>query len=172
MPVNKFGEAIQNPPHSFVIIGVDPGSASAAYTVFRFDAESQKWKITPHKLDDYSKLRDSIRFAIKTVELEHVAVFHEEPKGLAWKGRNQGVGSTIKFAEHIGVVRGLLIGLNVARYPVLPATWMRRLNCLTKGDKKITAEAARQRFPAVKIINRTADSVLIGHYGRLFLFGK
>lgn len=77
-----------------------------------------------------------------------------------------GVTSAFTFGRSYGFLRGLLTALKVPYREVSPQTWQRSLSCLSGGDKNKTKQAAQQRWPAMKITHRNADSLLIAEYAR------
>jgi len=92
----------------------------------------------------------------------------ERPAGLPPKaeGRKQGIGSSMKFATGVGRVEGVLAGMQIPYQTRLPTQWMKAMQCLTKGDKKISTAAARRLFPKLKFPNYAAEAVLICEYAR------
>jgi hypothetical protein len=48
-----------------------------------------------------------------------------------------------------------------------PQRWMKRLDCMTGGDKNVTKDKAIKMFPNVKVTHAVADSLLIAKYCEL-----
>ena len=78
----------------------------------------------------------------------------------------QGVSSTFKFGQHYGLLRGLLVALQIPREFPTPQTWQKALGCLTGGDKNVSKAKAAQLWPDIKWTHATADAALIAEYGR------
>lgn len=139
-----------------IIIGIDPG-ASGGIAIMR-PIGAVGWSIEPHKMpdveDDICELLAATtapRFAF----LERVAA---RPK--------QGVSSVFKFGKHYGLLRGLLVALQIPREFPTPQAWQKALGCLTRGDKNVSKAKAAQLWPEIKWTHATADAALISEYGR------
>jgi len=79
-----------------------------------------------------------------------------------------GVKSAFTFGKWVGYLEMVLIVNGIPFDSVKPQEWMTFLNCMTKGDKNVTKSKAQMLYPewADKITLRTADALLIAHYGR------
>ena len=49
---------------------------------------------------------------------------------------------------------------------VAPMFWQAKLNCLTKGDKNVTKNKAKELWPETRWTHAIADAALIAEYGR------
>ena len=81
------------------------------------------------------------------------------PRGNSGK-TGQGLASTAKFSKSVGRLEGLLCGMGLDHRIVSPQKWMRALDCMTKGDKRITRNLAIKMYPKLK-------PILICHYGEM-----
>lgn len=84
----------------------------------------------------------------------------------------QGIASTFKFGESYGKLKGILETLEISYKEVLARVWQKQMNCLTKGDKKVTHKKAKQLFPEIanKITHKNADALLIAKYCQMISF--
>ncbi len=82
----------------------------------------------------------------------------------------QGVASTFKFGTSYGLLRGILAALLIPRRFVAPTVWQRAMGIgVVKGEKKVAKkrrhkELAQELYPDLKVINATADALLIARY--------
>ena len=83
----------------------------------------------------------------------------------------QGLGSTWKFGQHYGMLRGILAALGWSHELIRPQRWQKALGCLTHGDKNITKAMAQRLFPGLTITHATADALLLAVYGDRALGG-
>lgn len=139
-----------------LILGIDPG-VSGGMALITYDGKLEEMrsvvKITEADICEFVQAHNP---HIGMAYLERVGARPGQTATGMWK-----------FAVNYGVYRGLLRGLNIPTTHVMPATWQRKLNCLTKGDKNITKARAQELFPEErKITHATADAILIAEYGR------
>ena len=84
----------------------------------------------------------------------------------------QGVSSTFKFGQNYGLLRGILIALEVPFNEVSPQVWKRAVGAIHKKGRRATPtekknldkQKAQQIFPKLRITHATADALLIAHY--------
>lgn len=70
------------------------------------------------------------------------------------------------FGRITGFLRGALHANGIRPTYVSPQIWQARLECLTRGNKNVSKNKAKELFPTVKWTHNTADSALIAEYGR------
>ena len=94
---------------------------------------------------------------------EVVAVYLEKVGARPQNSRS----SCFTFGENVGVWKGILMALDLRYTEVCPTTWMSTLRCLTKGDKRVSLNRAKQLFPKIskEITHQKADALLIACYG-------
>lgn len=80
-----------------------------------------------------------------------------------------GVASTFKFGYHYGYLIAIMDVLGIKYHVVSPQKWHSILQCISHGDKCITRGLAQDKYPEVKITNKTAEAVLIAEYGMVIL---
>ena len=136
-------------------LGIDPGLNGAAVAVTSRGKVLNVIDFSKVTIVDIAKeffmMADRIQFA----SLEKV---HAMP--------GQGVSSTFKFGQAYGTVRALLTAYSIKFEEVTPNKWMTKMQCQTKGDKRVTKEAAQRLFPEHKWTHKTSDAVLIAEYCR------
>jgi hypothetical protein len=129
-----------------IIMGVDPGAVSAAYAVLRGDDAS---------CDDVpvaGKMVDARSFArLVAGELPDVAVVERVS---AFPG--QGVSSSFRFGQGVGLIQGVLLAHGVQLIEVTPGMWKRffRLG----PDKEEARAFAIKRFPRIENLTRKKDA--------------
>lgn len=138
---------------TFTAIGIDPGKAGGIAWIRDGKACAEKMPETPADLVELL-LGIANEGPCKAV-LEHV---RSSPQ--------MGVVSAFTFGRGFGWLEVALTACGIPYKEVTPATWMKSLSCLTKGDKHITKIKAQQLFPAVKVTNINADALLIAEYCR------
>lgn len=78
----------------------------------------------------------------------------------------QGVSSSFKFGASFGTCRTLLTCALVPFEEPTPAHWQKAMQCLSKGDKRVTRAAAQCLFPGTKVTHANADALLLAEYAR------
>lgn len=150
-------------------LGIDPGSSSGgAAVVDQLGKPATRpnglpWWIRFDKCTDHE-----IIHWMRTIELEskgHLVAAIERVHSMP----GQGVSATFKFGQSYGFLRGCLVGLNISigENPA-PHIWQRDMNCLTKGDKKISRSKAQSLWPKyTDLINHhVADALLLAEWLR------
>jgi crossover junction endodeoxyribonuclease RuvC len=141
-----------------ICIGIDPGQSGGiawiepAFVTPRV-AGAAKMPETEHDVCEYLRQLGRERGEPVLVVIEHVTPM---PK--------QGLGSTWKFGQHYGMLRGILAALGWRYELIRPQKWQATLGCLTHGDKNITKAMAQRLFPELKITHATADALLLAYY--------
>lgn len=88
------------------------------------------------------------------------------------EGRKMGASTSFTFGENNGFIRGLLVGCQIAYEESTPQTWQKSFGMKKdKGEgqtdyKRRLRQKAEELFPAIKITNDMADSLLIAEYCR------
>jgi hypothetical protein len=166
-----------------ISIGIDPGSSSGGITIIYetnlgtiYFESFQLANLT--ELDIVNKLEaaklKSITGNISCV-LEEVHAFPIKKKsfnqsGEEVEGMAQGIVSTFKFGQNYGFLRGILTALRISFDDVSPQKWIKSYGMKKdKEESKIEwkrrlRQKAEQIYPNHKIVNNTADSVLIAQY--------
>lgn len=138
------------------VIGIDPGKTGGiSYVV---DQDASFWAL--------SKLTDRDTWEL-IKRLERVASFCVLER--VWGRPMGGSSGMFNFGMSYGELKAWVIASGIRFETVIPATWQKRLGCLTKGDKNVTKTKAQELFPGVKVTHAVADSLLIAEYGRRFL---
>lgn len=143
-------------------IGIDPGMSGGMAAVNEDGATAEKF-VSPQLAMSWLEGLDGDSFVNSGIEAVIVERVHSMPK--------QGVSSTFKFGFNAGQWDGLLTGLGFQPVYVQPAVWQKYMGCRTKGDKRITREAAQKLYPGLKVTHATADALLIATYGSRFYGG-
>jgi crossover junction endodeoxyribonuclease RuvC len=143
-----------------LIIGVDPGASGAAAWYNRGTHHAVPFNgMTEVEILELFESLGKNGFA-------YLEAVHSMP--------GQGVSSTFKFGMSYGMLRTALLAAGIGFETVAPSKWQRKMNCLSKGDKKVTRAKAQELFPGVEIAGRgvkapthaVADALLIAEYGR------
>jgi Holliday junction resolvasome RuvABC endonuclease subunit len=138
-------------------IGIDPGNVSGGIAVITSDNELWTYQI--------KNLTD--REVSQTLSTWH------NPKGVIEKVHSmpkQGVSSAFKFGMNFGMLKMALISAQVSFREVTPQSWMKYYGMKKSPAeskpqwKKRLREKAQQLYPDHKIVNNTADAILIAHY--------
>lgn len=139
-------------------IGIDPGKSGgiAALTATGKVLWDMKLSETP---------QDIFKFLYGATSFHDVRVLVEK----VWIRAGQQGQS--KFIEGFGILHGMLIALSVVDRVtsfefVAPQTWMKKMGCLTKGDKNISKAAAQALWPKHGVHHWNSDSLLICEYLR------
>lgn len=142
------------------IIGVDPGFGGGLAVL---DKEGHLLEVlampeTDHDINDFFERHSDADCAY----LEQV---HSMP--------GQGVSSTFKFGMNYGFLRAMLTAHKIRWIDVAPGKWQTFLGIRAIKDEPKTAHKnrlkgrAQQLFPKAKVTLKTADALLIAHYGYL-----
>ena len=143
------------------VMGLDPGTQGAVCVVGRNGSpvfvEGFNRKMTENVLVDLLT-----RAAWELLDRGGGGVCVMEKVGFIKGDGGKGAftfGGVYKFARAVLLVHGVRIS------DVTPLTWMVHMNCLTGGDKKVSREEARRRWPDWEPTLTTADAMLIARYG-------
>ena len=105
------------------------------------------------------------RFAELAVIVERVGPYQRKTKE---KQIFAGIKSNFLFGHSVGVLHAMLEmtfgrgGWNLVGSPV----WMKRMDCLTRGNKQVTLDKARSIWPEFKgLTKQNADAACLGAYG-------
>lgn len=141
-------------------MGIDPGKTGAVSVI------DQSGKVVESLLFSKSTERDTWNFfETFTISGRHSKVSYAALEKVS-SSPQMGVTSAFSFGRSYGLVRGILIASEIPFIDVTPQTWMRKMKCLSKGDKNVTKAAAQQLFPKTKITHGNADSLLLAEYMR------
>ena len=144
------------------VIGIDPGSVSGSIA-YVSDSYVDSWAISDLTLRDQWLLLRRLRgvFQARKAVLEKVGA---RPK--------QGVSSTCKFCRNAGQLEAFLVALEIPYETPTPQKWQKVFSLTKKSNETGTQkknrhkEAAQKLWPAMKIIHKNADALLISEYGR------
>lgn len=139
-------------------IGIDPGSGGGLAVV---DASGRLVECiampdTDHDIDDFFTRHEDAYCAY----LEQV---HSMP--------GQGVASTFKFGMNYGFLKGMLTAHKIRWIDVTPSKWQSALGIKAVKDEPKVAHKnrlkgmAQQLYPKAKVTLKTADAILIAHFG-------
>jgi crossover junction endodeoxyribonuclease RuvC len=141
-----------------LFIGIDPGASGAIAVIDEFGAYVADLKLKDATerdiwvwVEDHCNQTADVHAAVELV--------HSMPK--------QGVASSFKFGFSAGFLRGLLVASAIPFVVVSPQRWQKEMNCMTRGDKNISKEAAQRIWTSgVRITHANADALLIAEYCR------
>lgn len=146
-----------------LIIGIDPGGHGAiAFTSLDGSYRSAH---------AFSK---NTEYDIKSLILEHrdfmgydLKAYIEEVHSMPRDGKVQ----AFSFGKNYGFWLGLLTGLGVPYYPVIPLKWQSGLKLKLRGleykqKKKVLKGHSQRLFPSLNPTLDTCDALLISEYGR------
>jgi len=137
-------------------IGIDPGQSGGIAAVTVTGPVGYAIPMPETEADVVHALRAwAVHVPPIMVAIEHVTPM---PK--------QGLGSTWKFGQHYGMLRGILAALGWRYILVRPQVWQKELGCLSHGDKRVTKGMAQRLFPGLRITHATADALLIAEWCR------
>ena len=145
------------------ILGIDPGK-TGGIGLIQFEpgkptsVHSEVWKMPETEREVFDLLKSRVKS-------QHSTSIHAWIERVASRPQ-QGVAGTFKFGKNYGLLRGLLIALEVPFESVPPGVWQRKLGCLTGGDKTVNRAKAQELFPSISITNATAEALWIAEYGR------
>lgn len=117
------------------IIGIDPGSVSAAYGVLKMDGglvEVDDVPVADKMVDAAAFARVVRRWTPKVAIIEHVSAF---PK--------QGVASSFRFGVGTGMLRGVVLSMDIPLYSVSAGLWKRHF--------KLNADPEKSRSLAISM---------------------
>lgn len=148
-----------------IIIGFDPGSASAAYGIVtvtgrfvhvddapRLDSPQNAAVLANH-LDGYIAGATEARVVLEQVH--------------AYTG--QGVSSTFRFGVGYGIIQGIVGAYGLESIMVRPQTWKKSLGLDSTADRSLNL--ARELYPDAahhlkrKRDHNRAEALLLAHYG-------
>lgn len=142
-----------------MIIGIDPGKTGGIAYIKGSEVRAYPMPDTAYEV---MWLFDKIRRFAGT-DLLHVILeqVHASPQ--------MGVSSAFTFGRGFGNLEMLVLcRLTPERLVmVTPQKWQTALKCLTKGDKRVSLERAKELFPDVDSTLKTADALLLAYYGYL-----
>ena len=127
------------------IMGVDPGSVSAAFAVLPWDLDGGLDAAVAHAVPVADRMVDGRAFAYVVRELapSHAAI---ERVG-AFPG--QGVSSSFRFGMGYGIIMGVLASARVEIVDVAPGVWKKHFRL--DSDKEKARALAIKRFPNVDL---------------------
>lgn len=142
-----------------MIIGIDPGKTGGIAYIKGSEVRAYPMPDKPIGVRDlYDRICRRVSPSLLYVVLEQV---HASPQ--------MGVSSAFTFGQGFGNLEMLVLcRLTPERLVmVTPQKWQTALKCLTKGDKRVSLERAKELFPDVDSTLKTADALLLAYYGYL-----
>lgn len=145
------------------IIGIDPGSHGGISFVSLDGNVRSVYGFSKHTEHDIRNIimeqREFFGYSLKA----YIEEVHSMPR--------DGKVQAFSFGKNYGFWLGLLTGLDVPYYPVIPLKWQSGLRLKVRGleykEKKNALKANAQRlFPQLKPTLETCDALLIAEYGR------
>ena len=140
-------------------LGIDPGKSGGIALVWEDAQLYEAWKIPESERD----LWDLFNYTKEFTLFAMIEKVHSSPQ--------MGVRSAFTFGQSYGMLRGMLIALEIPFAEVSPAKWQHWQKCKTGGNKNISKSRAQQLFPSLKITHAIADSLLIADYCRQIRLG-
>lgn len=143
-----------------LVAGVDPG-LSGGIAILTLEGEIVGVWPMPATEGETVELLSEFAPRLAVVALEHVTPM-----------KQQGLGSTWKFGQHYGLLRGILAAFLIRREFVRPQVWQPALGIVKRGTKSktehknATKSKAQELFPKQKITHATADCLLIAEWVR------
>lgn len=139
-----------------IYLGLDPGKNGAIAAVDEYSEVVAIIRLN----QDYSDIVEQFLNLYYSHDIEAVLLerVHSMP--------GQGVSSTFKFGTNYGFLLGILECCKLPYELISPATWQKRMNCRTKGNKNITKKKAQKLFKGQKVIHATADALLLAELCR------
>lgn len=146
-----------------IIIGIDPGSHGALSLVSLDGINRTAYGFSKYTEHDIANIireqKDFYGFTLKA----YIEEVHSMPR--------DGKVQAFSFGKNYGFWLGLLTGLEVPYYPIIPLKWQSALRLKVRGldykEKKNALKANAQRmFPQLNPTLETCDSLLIAEYGR------
>lgn len=134
------------------VLGIDPGSVSAAYAYL--DTEDP---FSPPEVGDVpvvNKMVDAVSFAKIVADNRPDAVIIETVGSMP----KQGVSSSFRFGMGCGLLRGVIHGANIPLHEVTPAKW--------KGHFRLDSDGEKSRARALALYPETEGLNLKKHHGR------
>src|SRR6185503_11189703 len=144
-----------------IFIGIDPGVGGgiAAVTEDRRVRLSTKMPETARDILDV--LRETVQGDLARAMIEKV-----------WASPQMGVSSAFTFGKSYGSLLMALVAVGIPFDSPSPQSWQKLMGCLTKGDKSVSKRRAQELFPLQKVIDATADAILLADYCRRCEIGQ
>lgn len=159
-----------------LIVGIDPGN-QGAIAVIEFDnqtfierdlidmpvlktegkGKTKKGNIKIHTVMDEIEIKNFFLY----LKIDHV--FLEKAQSMP----GQGAPATFNYACNYGIIRGILVGLNIPYTLIHPATWKRVMMKDMDRGKDASLVRAKQLFPNSDIGKKDgrAEALLLAIYG-------
>lgn len=139
-------------------LGIDPGQSGGIAIVGELGHEPRSLALAMPKTErDICDCIEELRCKYKPYAM--IEKVHAMPKN--------GKMALFKLGYNYGLLRATLIASQIPFDEVSPATWQKKLGCLSKGDKNVTKAKAQQLFPHLKITHAISDALLIAEYARI-----
>lgn len=147
-----------------IIIGIDPGAVSGAYSVLTRDGKFCLCNDFPikDKMIDGKKLADDLDNIIKATGEANAILEHVN----AMPG--QGVCSSFNFGQGFGIIKGILDAFEIDYDLVRPAKWKKALKLDREAETSLCL--ARELYPDSQSFlkrkkdHNRAEAILLAHY--------
>ena len=150
------------------IIGIDPGQSGGIAAVMG-NGKVKAWKMPATERD----LWEQIFCRLSWCHDPHIFLEKVGPQPtFGQDGKRQGISSTWKFAQHNGVLRGMIIASGIPSETASPQKWCAFFGLKKGKDETQTAwknrhkAKAQELFPGISVTHAIADALLIMEYGR------
>lgn len=148
-------------PPGAIYIGVDPGKSGGVAVLNETGVVVKTMafnKGTEREVSDFFREWRDFEYAFCLIER-----VHSMPR--------QGVKSMFTFGQSYGFLRACLICYRIKFVEIPPKEWMKKLGCMSGGDKKVTRAKAQQLFPRTenKITHSIADALLLAWSAREYM---
>ena len=140
-----------------VYLGIDPGVSGGIALVGETSAEA--WKLQGMTPADHVALLRQLQEE-RDIRMTLIEKLWVMPKAM------RGTSAAFTLGKSYGMLLGMLWMAEFRFEEMAPGVWQRTMGCLTPGvsgtkKKRRHKERAQQLFPGIKVINATADALLI-----------
>ena len=132
-------------PSQTTVMGIDPGSVSAAFAVIPWEIEGGIDAAVAHHMPVLDRMVDGRAFTY--ILQQHCPTHAVIEKVNAFPG--QGVSSSFRFGMGYGIILGVLASQGIKIMPVASGVWKKHFRL--DADKEKARALAVQRFPNVKL---------------------
>lgn len=144
-----------------IVLGIDPGKKGGMALVSHEGTLAQSlWAKKMPDPDTERDIADMIQEAAATEGFAFAVLEKVNCNGMNGSKANWVLGGQYR------AIRMALTLAGVTFYDVTPQRWMKRLDCMTGGDKGVSLGKAQQLFPNQRITKLTSDALLLAYYGR------
>ena len=150
----------REPNESSIFIGIDPGANGCIDSIDFSGCIVYHTRIPDAPRDLLATLTDLIGDNCAGIIVEKVGVRPYNSRRSCWT-----------FGYSTGQLHACLDILEQEYQLVTPLAWMREMECLTGGDKRISRDRAKELFDG-NITHQSADGILIAEFSRRYFTGS